>query len=127
MIRFESAKLLDAMELKELLDEEYSNPTVERLMFLECKAANGQMKIFPCFIRAYTTATEAAPPAADNPMPLGFDVYIVQALSGGDFGMVRVYMLTSDLGVKMRVWDKPPTSANQRETPWVVQAAEGVQ
>ena len=47
----ENAKVINAEELKEIIDEELTNPTVERLMFLETKRDGS--KIFPCYVEAY--------------------------------------------------------------------------
>ena len=55
MVFTESAKLMDANEIKQMMDDEYyANPTVERLVFLEPKpkAAEANSKIFPMFIES---------------------------------------------------------------------------
>ena len=48
----ENAKMLGVEELKEIVEEQHSNPCVERLIFLETKSPDGESKIFPCYIEA---------------------------------------------------------------------------
>ena len=122
MVRFENAHLIDAEELKEIIDDEYTNPTLERLMFIE---TNGNEivkgKVFPCFVEAYGTKDG---PNGD-PM-LSFQMCIMQS-AGGEFSLVRVVVTAMELGVSKRIWDKPPTKGLSQETPWIPKTEAEVQ
>ena len=116
MVCFEDAKVIGAVELKSIIEEEYTNPTVERLMFLETKdKENKPGKVFPCYLEAWAYEEEPKVPAVPN---LEFQCCITQS-SGGQFGLVRVVLHEKDLGVNMRVWNKPPKKAVRDETPWL--------
>lgn len=117
MVSVENAKLVHAEELKAFIDEEVSNPTVERLMFVEAQAAGGEgkTKIFPCYIEAWATDSRTNKDAVQKLM---FQCSIVQSM-GGEFGMLRVYIHEDELGVTKRIWDKPPTKGLRDETPWI--------
>ena len=123
MVRFENAKVIEAEELKEIIEEEYTNPTIERLMFIETKA-KGDIpgKVFPCYLEAWGEEENAA---VKTDPGLRFQVCIAQSMNG-EFSMVRVYILAKDLGVTKRIWDKPPTKGRREDTPWV-SLEEGVQ
>lgn len=117
MVRFEGAHVIEAEELKEIIDEETSNPTIERLMFVEVRAKDLMpAKVFPCYMEAY--ATESFVNAEEHKTPeLMFQCCIVQS-GGGNFGMVRVVIRESELGTTKRIWDKPPTKGRSEDTPW---------
>lgn len=113
----EGAKIIEAEEIKELIDEKYSNPTVERLMFIEAKSKDGgPTKTFPCFVEAWGEEENAEMKVDPGTT---FMICIVQSMNG-EFGMVRVYVKANELGVTKRIWDKPPTKNLREETPWVV-------
>lgn len=117
MVYTDGARLIGAEELKETLEEEYHNPTVERLMFIEAKAMNGEVKVFPCFVAGYS---EEKASKVENKQPeLAFYVYIVQAMGNGEFGLVQVRIMESEIGVSKRLWDKPPTKAMREIMAWV--------
>ena len=109
----ENAKVIGTEELKELIEEELTNPTIERLMFLEVKGKEN--KLFPCYVEAWTY--DDIRPQDDHKNVI-FRVAITQS-SGGEFGMVRVNMREQELGVLKRFWDKPPKKSLRDETPWV--------
>lgn len=111
MIGFNNAALLSAEEIREELNEEISNPTVQRLCFIETKAdpmrpAKASM-LFPCYITAYTEEPE-----------LLFKCSLTQYINGS-FGMVEVILKASELGIDKRIWDRPPTKIAREDAPWV--------
>ena len=116
MVCSESAKILDAQEIKEIIGEEYSNPTIERMMFIETKQ-NGEFpgKIFPCYMEAWAMEPGETDVEADH---LAFRCCIVQCMEGG-FNMVRVHIRDFELGVTKRIWDKPPTKGLREDHPWM--------
>ena len=101
MVYCENAKVIDPQELKEIIDEETKNPTIDRLMFIEAKAANGETKIFPCYLVAWGEEENAMMKADPG---LRFMINITQCMNG-EFGMVQVVVLANELGVE--VWDEP--------------------
>ena len=117
MVYTENARVIEPQELREMLEEEYHNPTVERLMFIEAKAANGQKKIFPCYVAGYHEETMKGPIAS---MPeIYFLIYITQAMGNGEFGLIQVSVSSNELLCSKRIWDKPPTKALREGTPWI--------
>lgn len=116
MVCFENAKVLSAEELKELIDEEYTNPTVERMMFIETKD-KGEIpgKVFPCYLEAWGEDEKAK--VGIDP-GLRFQICIMQSM-GGEFGLLRVVIYAKELGTNKRIWDKPPTKHRRDDTPWV--------
>lgn len=115
MVYYENAKVIEADELKEIIDEETKNPTIERLMFIEAKSANGEAKIFPCYLEAWGQEENAE---VKSDPGLRFQIAIVQSMSG-EFGMVRVVVMANELGVSKRIWDKPPTKGRREDIPFV--------
>ena len=123
MVVSNGAKVIEAEELKQIIEEETSNPTIERLMFIEAKAAGtDETKVFPCYLEAYGEEENAAMKVDPG---LRFQIAIVQSM-GGEFGMVRVVVLAKELGVTKRIWDKPPAKWLRDETPFA-KVEEGVQ
>lgn len=117
MVCFENAKVIDAEELKENLEEESMNPTLERLMFLEVRPKEGETsKIFPCFVEAWREDDHANVMADPG---LVFLIDIMQS-TGGEFGLIKVGIPAKELGVKKRIWDKPPTKGHREFVPWAV-------
>lgn len=117
MTHTDGAKVLSVEEIKELMDEEYTNPTVDRLMFVETRGKDGQEgKLFPIYFEAWGYLDWDTANVKANPDML-FKACIVQS-TGGEFGMVRVSIKMNDIGVTKRIWDKPPTSGLRRETLW---------
>lgn len=109
MTFMEGARIIEPWEIKEICNEEYTNPTVERLMFIETKA-NEKMegKVFPCYVESWAEAKGE----------LLFKCMITQSMNG-EFSGVLVIIRASDLGVTKRIWDKPPTKAIRNETAWM--------
>ena len=121
MVCSEKARVIEAPELREMLEEEYTNPTVERLMFIETKTKEGVGgKIFPCFIEGVLEEKDAK--VKMNPELL-FRMCITQSMEGM-FSMVRVNVSSAELGINKRIWDKPPTKGLRDETPWVEKGAQ---
>lgn len=108
----ENAGLIeDLEEIKQIIDEEYTNPTVDRMMFLEVKPKEGQEnKLFPCYIEGWVGDKEGN--------MISLRVCIVQTRSG-EFTMVRVNIPVEEINVKKRFWDKPAKKAVRDETEWV--------
>ena len=136
MVNFHKARVIEAEELKEMMDEsaefansetpkEKQNPSLERLMFIEAKTAKGTTSIFPCFFAGYTYEREAKIPEAEAPK-LMFDVYIVQCI-GGKFGLLEVVIKEDELGNGKRIWDMPPTKEIREMTGWLPPVEAGVQ
>lgn len=123
MVYSEGAKVIEANELVEIIEEEFSSPTVERLMFIETKGKDDVPgKIFPCYLEAWGKEENAEVKVDPG---LRFQMAIAQYYSG-EFSMIRVVVLASELGVTKRIWDKPPKKALRDETPWAAVEA-GVQ
>ena len=115
MVVNNGAKVIEAEELKEIVDESTSNPTIDRLMFIEAKSSKtGESKIFPCFVEAYGMEENAEMKVDPG---LRFQIAIVQSMNG-EFSMVRVIVLANELGVTKRIWDKPPAKWLRDETPF---------
>lgn len=117
MVYFENASLMnDIQELKEIIEETFSNPTIERMMFIETKGKNGEEgKLFPCYLEEYVGTEEGE--------ILSFQCSILQ-YSMGLFGLVRVNLPVGDLNVAKRLWDKPPKKSVRDETPWIEEAVQ---
>ena len=108
---FEEAKVVTAEELLEIIGEEYTNPTIERLMFLETKAKEERPgKVFPCYVEGYFLE--------GGNEEIGFVCCLVQK-NGDGFGMIEVRIRAAELGVNKRFWDKPPKKAVRDETSWL--------
>lgn len=115
MVVNNGAKVIEAEELKEIIDESTSNPTIDRLMFIEAKSSKtGESKIFPCFVEAYGMEENAEMKVDPG---LRFQIAIVQSMNG-EFSMVRVIVLANELGVTKRIWGKPPAKWLRDETPF---------
>lgn len=117
MIYMEGAKMLNnPQELKDIIEETFSNPTIERMMFIETKGKNGEEgKLFPCYLEEYGATEEGE--------ILSFQCSILQS-SEGLFGLVRVNLMVSDFNVTKRLWDKPPKKSVRDETPWIEEAVQ---
>ena len=123
MVYKENAKVIEPEELKEIIEEEYSNPTIERLMFIETKGKDGAAgKVFPCYLEAW--GQEESAPVMTDP-GLRFQLSIMQ-YAMGEFGLIRVVVMANELGVTKRIWDKPPTKGRREDTPWAT-VEKGVQ
>lgn len=120
MVYSEGAKILTSTELKEMIEEECNNPTIERLMFIETRAKGDQPgKIFPCYIFAWAMEPVEPGPAE----ALMFKADIVQMM-GGDFGMLEVVLHEKEFGTKYRIWDKPPKKNVREETPFIEETVQ---
>ncbi len=128
MVSLHKAHVIDAQELKEMLDEsaefansetpkEKHNPALDRLMFIEAKSSKGTMSVYPCFVAGYAYDREPKVPEAESPKLL-FDVYIVQCIAG-KFGFLQVVIKEDELGNSKRFWDMPPTKDIREITAWI--------
>ena len=114
MVFTESAKVLTAQEIKETLEEESGNPTVERLFFLEVKGTEEKpSKVFPIYFESWGEIEE------NNMKQLVFRGYISQYTRNGGFGMIVVNILEQSLGHTRKIWDKPPTAGLRKDEPWI--------
>ena len=123
MVLTESAKMIDAEELKASIDDEtaLNNPTVERLIFVETRGKDGaEGKLFPCYVDSY--GYDDLKPG-NGIKSIRFRCALTQ-YNGQEFGMVYVGIRERELGVSKRFWDKPPKKSVRDETPWI---EEGVQ
>ena len=113
----DQAKVMTTDELLKKLEEECTNPTIQRLMFIETKA-HGDIpgKVFPCYLEAWRMPEEGA--AAQANPEIEFGVCIVQSVHS-EFGMVRVRIRASELGADKRIWNLPPGEALRNRTPFV--------
>ena len=136
MVNSNKARVIDAQELKEMLDEsaefdstettkERQNPSTERLMFIEAKSTKGTMSIYPCFIAGYAYDREPKAPEAEAPKMM-FDVYIVQCIKG-KFGLLEVVIKEDELGNGKRFWDAPPSKDIREITVWLPPVENEVQ
>lgn len=112
----ENAALIDTIEeLKQIVNEQFSNPTIDRLMFLETIGTEDKEgKLFPCYIESYTEEK-----GTDGETLLSLQCVILQS-SGQEFGMVRVNIPQEQINSAKRFWDKPPKKAVRDETPWAI-------
>lgn len=117
MVFMENAGLIEDLdELKGIVNETFSNPTVDRLMFLETKPkADREGQLFPCYIKAFEEVKGKTNVEADH---TNFICVLIQS-TRGEYGLVEVRILDTDVNVKLRFWDKPPKKAVRDETPWV--------
>ena len=116
MTSTENAKIIDAEELKELIEEQHANPCVERLIFLETKGkGEDDGHIFPAYVEAW--AYDDIKPA-QNHKSIMFKMALTQYIQG-ETAMVQVVVRESDIGKNKRIWDKPPKKSLRDETPWV--------
>lgn len=123
MVYSRNARVIEPEELKEIIDEETTNPTIERLMFIEAKAQNSnETKIFPCYLEAWGEEENAEMKVDPG---LRFQLCIVQCV-GGEFALARVIVLANELGVTKRIWDKPPAKDIRDMTPFA-SVEKGVQ
>lgn len=111
MLSFNNAETMTAEQLVEEINDTCSNPTVQRLMFIETKGdpmkPDKPAKIFPCYVVAYTEDPE-----------LMFKLCLNQ-YAGGEFQMVEVIVPAKHLGVNKRIWDRPPTALARENSPWL--------
>lgn len=114
MVCFENAKVIDGDEIREIIEEVYTNPTLERLMFIEAKEKDPAKpsKVFPCYLEAWGMMNPADPSTAFVQMT------IVQSINN-TFQLLQVRAPAFELGVTKRIWDKPPTKGLRMETPWI--------
>ena len=112
----DNARILAVDELMEILNMEYENPTIQRLMYIETRG-KGDIpgKVFPCYLEAWKSK-DGGMAKADPAVQFG--LCIVQS-SGGEFGMVRVRVGSEELGKDKRIWDLPPTEALRKQHPFM--------
>ena len=111
MVYSAGAKIIDAEELKNMIEEECGSPVIEELVFLETRATeNIPGKIFPCFLEAWGTE--------EGEEGVSFQCCVTQ-FAKGEYGLLRVRIHGSEIGVSKRFWDKPPTKALRDEHPFL--------
>lgn len=115
MVHTEGAKLMTVDELTDLMGEEFSNPTIDRMVFVETKAKDGKEgRLFPMLLEAWAYEDMSPVKAHASVMIRGC---ILQS-KDGEFGMVRVAIRESELNETKRIWDKPPTKGLRDDTKW---------
>lgn len=120
MVFTESAKLIGPEELKEMLEEESTNPAVERLIFVETKAKEGRPgKVFPVFVEAWTYEDENE--KVKSHPKLAFKG-VLTFVSDGEFRLVQVMIHDWELNLTKRIWNKPPTKGLRDDQPWIEDA-----
>ena len=114
MVCTESAKLVTALEIKEMIeDENIGNPTISGLLFIETKGKGDvEGRLFPCYIHSW------AEEDVEGLKMLMFQADIIQ-YAKGEFCMVRVILHEKDFGITKRIWDKPPTKGLREEIPFL--------
>ena len=119
MICFENAKVIDMNEIKEVVEEVYTNPTLERLMFIEGKEkdSNKPSKVFPCYLEAWGLLKP------DDPATTFVQMTIVQSINNA-FQLMTCRIPAFELGVTKRIWDKPPTKGLRCDTPWIEEVTQ---
>lgn len=122
MVFTESARVIGPMELREMMDEESGNPAVEREVFIETRAKEGNpSKVFPVFLEAYAYEYEdEAEKMKLNPKMVfkGCLMYV----EGGEFHAVRIMLHSWEFNLTKRVWDKPPTKGLRDDEIWLEDA-----
>ena len=116
MVYMENAGLIEDMdEIKQIVNETYDKPTIDRLMFLETLPKEGREgQLFPCYIEGYTEEK-----TENGETKTTLRCVIIQCAKQ-EFGMVRVNIPQEQFNCAKRFWDKPPKKAVRDETPWVV-------
>ncbi len=106
------ARVLDAMELKELIEDDggATNPTINRLVFIEVKSIGGkQGRLYPCLVTSWgEDESMTSPMREDGRNWLVFKCSVIQS-KDGTFSLVPVTLHEVDLTTEKRIWDKPPT------------------
>ena len=116
MVHTESARLMTIEDLIDVMDdEEYSNPTVDRMFFIETrKKGDKPGRLFPIVLEGYTYEDVNPVKAASSRM-----IRAVVIQSGkGEVAALRVVIRESELGENKRIWDKPPTKGLRDDTKW---------
>ena len=138
MVYFENARILDVEDIKEIIDEEIeagieaekngekykTNPTIDRMMWIEANAMSGVKSVYPCMLNGYSyIGEEPKGPVAEDKREIMFYFTILQAVKG-HYGLLEVGVKADEIGVSKRFWDKPPKKSVREEYPWPEQPAE---
>ncbi|MBQ2533315.1 MAG: hypothetical protein II545_06725 [Lachnospiraceae bacterium] len=108
------ARILSIGELIGIMEQDYYNPTVRRLMFLETAGKGGtEGKLFPCYLEAW----KGDESLNTNP-DITFQACLVQSIDGL-FSMLRVHIHSSEIGVTKRFWNLPPGEAIRKNNPFL--------
>lgn len=109
MTYYEDARILDALELKELTEDD-GNPTINRLVFIEKRSMDGWTgRIYPCYVTAWGEDDSMTfPMREDGRNWLVFKCSVIQS-KGGDFYLIPITLHEIELTAEKRVWNKPPT------------------
>ncbi len=119
MVCFENAKVIEGDEIREIIEEVYMNPTLERLMFIEAKEKEPgkPTKVFPCYLEAWGLINP-------NDITTAFvQMTIVQSINN-QFQLLQVRIPIFELGVTKRIWDKPPKKSLRDNTPWIEEVTQ---
>lgn len=120
MVFTESAKPIGPNELREMLEEESANPTVERLVFMETRAKEGKpAKIFPLFVEAWAYEDESE---KLNPNPKVAFKGCLMYIADGEFHAVQIMIHRWEFNLTKRIWDKPPAKGLRDDEIWLEDA-----
>ena len=118
MLFCEDAKVLDAMQLRDIISENKGNATVDCLVFLEAKTEIGKpSKIFPCYMTAWK-AEDSKPDRRDGRKPLMFQCTLIE-IRDGEFDLVKIIVHEDEFGIRKKIWDKPPAEKLRKDLPLV--------
>ena len=124
MIYYEDAKIVDAMELKNMVEMHCVNPTVEALRFIELKAnGDNTTPLFPCFMEAWSEDDNPSINEREGRKWLMFKCTVIQ-YKDGEFETLPIYLHEKEFEIRKRVWDKPPTAALRKSKPFVYETIQ---
>lgn len=104
----EQTHVIDISEIEKMLNEDPSNPTIRRLMFVETRSTQkGAHIVFPCYPAYFIEPN-------DEEKSLVF--FAIQCV-GGNYQSVCIKIPISDIGVKCRFWSLPPTDELMQKMP----------
>ena len=119
MVHTEGARLMTVDELIELMNEDFANPTLDRLFFIETRKKDGtDGKLFPIFLEGYAYEEGMKGPVAERP-EVSIRGCVIGVQSGeGEFTALRVMLHEKEIGDTKRIWDKPPTAGLRKDNKW---------
>lgn len=116
---FEDAKVLDALELRDMIEQPISNATVDNLVFVELRERDVKPSaIFPCYIVAWREDENGMPDQKTGRKPLMFQGNVIQ-YKEGEYEFVPVIIRETDFEVRKRIWDRPPVESLRKYLPFV--------
>ena len=96
----EQAHTLNVDELLKMVEDDVTNPTVNRLIFIETRATDNRNRgIFPCWPAQVKT---------DKDGKRSVILFVTQCLKGS-YGIICIEEPEDTVGVKIRFWNLPPS------------------